>query len=275
MKNKKTPSLIALASILLASSASAGNYLIAPGESDIAFSVSHTSFDQFYAGSAKQDSVPGGGNIERTSVRSYFFYGLDDGLALDLSVGYADTSSGLSDSSDFTDTTIGLSWQAREESADGFDWLLRGGVSIAGSYDVGLLSAPGDGENALDFMTKFGKTLGQNGTRGDVEIGYTINNGSVPDSFRLRAGPTFPISDTFSLDVSGIYFTGIDGIDIGGPGFTGLGDLPLVEEQGTAGEIGLSFNAGPGYYRLSLSQLFDGRNIGEETTVGVFGSFRF
>lgn len=274
MKNSTIASTIAAASILLASNASAGNYLIAPGESDVAFSISHTSFDQFWAGSAKQDGVPGGGNIERTSFRSYFFYGIDDGLALDLSIGYADTSSGLSDDSEFTDTTIGLSWQAKEESDAGFDWLVRGGISIAGGYDVGVLSAPGDGENGLDFMTKFGKTF-SNGTRGDLEIGYTFNDGDVPDSFRLRAGPSFQLNDTFTLDVSGIYFTGIDGIDIGGPGFTGLGDLPLVEEQGTAGEIGLAFSAGKGYYRLSLSQLFDGRNIGEETTIGAFGSFRF
>jgi len=259
----------------IASSAIADGYLIGSGQSDLAFSISHTSFDQFWAGSAKQPGVPGGGNIERTSFRVYYHYGLENDTAIDLSIGYADTSSGLSDGSDFTDSSIGLSWQGAVQSEDGIDWILRGAVNIAGDYDVGVLSAPGDGENGFDIMTKFGKTLGSNGIRADAEIGYTLNDGDAPDSFRLRAGPTFPVSDGFSIDLTAIYFTGIDGIDIGGAGFTGLGDLPKVEERATAGEIGFAFNAGSGYYRLSISQIFDGRNIGEELTLGAFGSFRF
>lgn len=274
MKFCSTTSVISAASILLASSSFAGEYLIAPGKSDAAFSVSFTTFDQFWAGGAKQPSVPGGGDVERLSFRGYYFYGITDSVAADVSIGYADTSTGLSDDSEFTDLTLGLAWQVLEESDAGFDWLVRAGFSIAGDYEVGVLSAPGDGENNFDLMTKVGKSFG-GGLRGDLELGYTVSGGDVPDSFRLRTGPSWQIFDTVTLDVSGIYFEGIDGIDIGGPGFTGLRDLPRVEEQGLVGEVGLAFSAGSGYYRLSVSKIFDGRNIGEELTVGAFSSFRF
>lgn len=274
MKHSKLISTLAAASVL-ATVASAGHYTPKKGDANVGFSLSYTSFDQFWAGSDKQPGVPGGGNIERTSYRSYFFYGIEDNLALDLSVGYADTSSNLSNGHDFTDSSIGLSYQLSDENSGSYDWMVRGGFNIAGSYDTGFLSAPGDGENGFDLMTKFGKTLSSNGTRGDLEIGYTINGGDVPDSARLRVGPTFPVSDTISIDAAGIFFTGIDGIDIGGPGFTGLADLPKVEERGAAGEVGISFNTSQGYYRLSVSQVFDGRNIGEELTIGAFGSFSF
>jgi|GEM_PF-1942583 len=259
----------------LASASIAGNYMPQAGEKTIGVSVTHTSFDRFWAGSDKQPGVPGGGNIERTSYRTYLFYGIKDDLALDLSIGYADTSSALSSGDDFTDSQIGLSWQLANEGESAMDWMVRAGVNIGGGYETGFLSAPGDGENGLDFMTKFGRAFGSGGARGDLEIGYTFNDGQVPDSFRLRGGPSFPLGQGMNLDFSGIFFQGVDGIDIGGPGFSGLIDLPRVKERAIAGEVGFSFNAGGGYYRLSVSQIFDGENIGEEFTFGVFAGFGF
>lgn len=260
----------------LSTMAAAGDYIVKPGEASIGFSLSQTSFDQFYAGSVKQPGVPGGQHIQRTSFRSYLFYGLQENLALDLSVGYADVSSGLSSDSAFTDSQIGLSWQlAHQGESSAFDWLVRAGVNIEGDYETGFLSAPGDGESGFDLMTRFGGAFAENGARADVEFGYTLNGGDVPDGFRLRAGPSFPIGNGLTLDLAGTYFEAAEsGIDIGGPGFTGLGDLPKVAEQGLAGEVGLSFIYGGGYYRLSVSQLFDGTNIGEELTFGLYAGFK-
>ena len=270
-KNFASLSLVAA----LSSASFAGDYLVKSGETGVGFSLSQTTFDQFYAGSVKQPGVPGDRHIQRTSYRSYLYYGIQDDLTLDVSVGYADTSSGLSTDGSLSDSQIGLSWQlAHEGESSPLDWMFRTGINIAGNYETGFLSAAGDGENGIDLMTKFGRSLSSNGARGDVEIGYTINNGDVPESFRLRAGPSFPIGNGLTLDVSGIYFSGIDGIDIGGPGFTGLGDLPRVAEQGVVGEVGLSFIYGHGYYRLSASQLFDGENIGEELTFGLYVGFK-
>ncbi|MCH6257138.1 hypothetical protein MLD52_11310 [Puniceicoccaceae bacterium K14] len=263
-------------SIVFAAGVSASDYLIAPGKIALGQSISHTSFDEFWAGSAKQPGVPGGGEIERTSYRSYIFYGIQEDLALDFSFGYADTSSVLSTDGSLTDYALGLSWQLAHEEDSSLDWMVRAGISIADSYEVGVLSAPGDGENSFDLMTKFGRSFTENGIRGDVEVGYTLSDGGdVPDSYRLKAGSSIPLGGGFAFDVSGIYFSGIDGIDIGGPGFSGLADLPKVEESGTAGEIGLSVATNYGYYRISVSQILDGRNIGEELTSGIFASFSF
>lgn len=273
---KQTKSIAAITLALAAyGNVSASDYLTTPGAFSVAQSISHTSYDQFWAGGEKQPGVPGGGEIERTSYRTYLFYGIQEDLALDFSFGYADTSSVLSTNGSLTDYSFGLSWQLAHEEDSSFDWMVRTGVSIADSYEVGFLSAPGDGENSFDLMTKFGRSFGNNGVRGDLELGYTLSAGDVPDSFRIKAGPSIPLGGGVTIDVNGMFFTGIDGIDIGGPGFTGLGDLPKVEERGTAGEIGLSLSTDYGYYRLSVSQIFDGRNIGEELTTGLFGSFSF
>lgn len=262
-------------SAALVTTATAGEYLIKKGDLSIAQSISYTTYDQFWVGSAKQPGVPGGGDIERTSYRTYLYYGIDENFALDASIGYADISSGLTDSGSLADSSIGLSWQLANESDSALDWMVRTGINIAGDYETGFISAPGDGENGIDLMTKFGRSFGSNGARGDVEVGYTLNNADVPDSFRLRAGPTIPVGKGVSLDFSGIYFAGVDGIDIGGTGFTGLIDLPKVQEKGTAGELGISFGAGNGYYRFSVSKVFDGENIGDEFTIGGFASFKF
>lgn len=86
------------------------------------------------------------------------------------------------------------------------------------------------------------------------------------------------------MDAGLIYFTSTqDGLDIGGPGFgtnrldnpSPLRDLPLVEEEGIAGEVGLSYASGRYYWRASVSQLFDGRNVGKELTVGISLSVSF
>ncbi len=261
--------------VLITTNAFAGDYLIESGQSSIAFSATRTTFNQFWVGSEKQPGVPGGGDIERNSYRSYFYYGLGTDFALDLSVGYGEVTTGLTKSDDFTDSQIGLSWQLAKQGESPLDWMVRTGVNIAGGYETGLISALGDGENGIDLMTKFGGNFGSSASRGDVEIGYTLNDGDVPDSLRLRAGPTIPFGNGLSIDLSGIYATGTSGIDIGGEGFTGLGDLPKVKEQATAGEVGLSLSSQYGYYRMSVSKVFDGRNIGDELTVGLFGAFSF
>lgn len=274
MIRTKTITSVALAASAL-STAFAGSYLPKAGERVAAFSLTHTTFNEFWAGSEKQPGVPGGGEIERTSYRSYLYYGLQENLSLDLSFGYADVSANLGSQGAFTDSTIGLSWQLSHQEEDNLDWMVRAGINLEGDYDVGALSAPGDGENGFDLSTKLGTNLGSSNLRGDIELGYTFNDGQVPDSYRFRVSPTYQVNELIAVDVAGTYFSGRNGIDIGGEGFSGLGDLPRVEERGTAGEVGISFNTDFGYYRLSASRILDGRNIGEEVTVGLFGAFNF
>ena len=273
-----TEKTLAASALLLATSpftAAAKDYLPKAGQSSLSLGVSYTEFDRFYAGDVLQPGVPGGGEITRLSYRGYFFYGLQDGLALDFSIGYAQTDSNITDQSAFTDIYAGINYQFAKEDTAGLDALVRFGVIIAGDYDTGFLSAPGDGENGLDFSVKFGRSLGIDALRSESEIGYAIYEGPVPDSYRIKSGFAFDLGGGFSVDASAIYFNAPQGIDIGGPGFTGLGDLPAVGEEGIAGEFGIAVGTPYGYYRLGYTEVFDGENVGEERTVGLSGSWSF
>lgn len=261
-------------SSFLANNVMAGDLVAAPGATSIGASISHTSFDQFYAGDDLQPEVPGGGEIERTSLRLYAEHGVGQDMSIDLSAGYADTSSGITEDNDFTDVQIGFNWQFADEQTSLADWQVRAGLNIAGDYETGRLSAPGDGENGIDISTRAVRTI-LNGVTGEFQAGYTFNDGDVPDSYRLRVGPRFELGSGIALDFTGIYFSGIDGIDIGGEGFSGLEDLPKVEEEGLVGEVGITINGNFGFYRFSASQLFDGANIGEELTFGLYTGFGF
>lgn len=279
MISKNTLSSVACAAFLLVFSSSLSHgayYMLHQGEFATSFSLTHTTFDEFWAGDVKQPGVPGGGDIDRLSYRVYVDYGLSDTFKADFSVGYADVDANLGSQDDFTDVFLGMSWQFIEETSSMPDIMLRLGATIQGSYDVGQLSAPGDGASGFDLSTTLGKTLTDWGLRGEFALGYSFKSEEVPDNFWYKLKGIVPVGNGFSLDGGYSYFTGIDGIDIGGPGFTGLGDLPLVEEEAHILEVGLAFDSGDfGYYRLVYSEVIDGRNIGVEQTVGLSASFAF
>lgn len=272
----KLSHLLPAAALLASPLALAESFIPSQGDFSASIGVSFTTFDRFYAGDDLQPGVPGGGDIERLSYRGYFFYGLSDTVALDFSIGYADIESELDSQKEFADTYVGLNWQFADERNQGVDALFRAGIIIEGSYETGQLSAPGDGENGADFSVRLRRSLGSEALKGNVELGYTIyTGGNVPDTFRAKTGLQLALGHGFSIDASAIYFSATDGLDIGGPGFGGLGDLPQVQESGIAGEFGLAYASPYGYYRLGYTELFDGENVGEEKTVGLSVSYTF
>lgn len=256
--------------------AHAGYYTLKSGEVATSFSVTYTSFDQFWAGDSKQPGVPGGGDIERLSYRAYLDYGLIDTITADLSIGYADVNSNLGDQNAFTDILLGLRWQFLEETTSLPDVVFRLGATLQGAYDVGQLSAPGDGADGIDLSLKAGKTLTDWGLRAELSSGYSFKSEAVPDNYWYKITGSVPVGFGISLDAGYSYFEGVDGIDIGGPGFSGLADLPKVEEEVNVVEAGIAWDSMHyGYYRLAYSAVVDGRNIGEEKTIGLSVSFKF
>lgn len=262
-------------SILAMAPAHAGYFTPEAEAVVVTSSISFTTFDEFWAGDTVS-GVPGGGDIERFSYRLYLDYGLTDDIALDASVGYADVESELSgNQSDFTDVFLGIRWQFLKETATAPDAVVRVGAIISGDYDVGNLSAPGDGADGFEATLKLGKTLTSSGIRAEGTLGYAFYGEDVPDSFWSQIRGIFPVGYGISIDTGYTYFTKTDGIDIGGPGFSGLSDLPQVEEEGHAGELGISWSSKYGYYRLAYSRIFEGRNIGKEETIGLAASYKF
>lgn len=254
----------------------AGYYSLESGKVAASFSVTHTSFDQFWAGDVEQPGIPGGDDIERLSYRAYIDYGLTDSITADLSLGYADVDANLGDQTAFADILLGLRWQFLEETTSMPDAVFRLGATLQGDYDVGQLSAPGDGADGIDLSLKAGKTLTDWGLRGELSTGYSFKSEDVPDNYWYKILGMVPVGHGISLDAAFIYAEGVDGIDIGGPGFTGLADLPKVEEEANIIEVGVAWDSGDyGYYRLAYSEIVDGRNIGEESTIGFSASFKF
>ncbi|MEM7673323.1 MAG: hypothetical protein AAF212_08290 [Verrucomicrobiota bacterium] len=267
-------------------------YLPKKDQLSVSTGFSNTTFDEFYSGPGGETEGPTPGNeeIERNVFRTYLYYGIEDNLAVDFSFAIADVQAfeGVPDTvgnqTEFADFTLGLNWQPFLEATYGFDLLTRVGINIEGTYETGALSAPGDGANGIDLGVKFGRTLTDSGIRGDVALNYYIRGEGVPDSFSIKVGPSIPLPYNFNLDAGLIYFTSTqDGLDIGGPDFgtnrlsnpSPLRDLPLVEEEGTVGEVGLSLSSGRYYWRASISQLFDGKNVGKELTFGISLSLSF
>jgi len=144
---------------------------------------------------------------------------------------------------------------------------------IPGHYNTAQLSAPGDDAYGLDLKFLAGRTFGR--TRFEGVLGYAMNEGSVPESWSLGLKAIQQVASNVWLEAGYHYFDADGSLDIGGPGFT-PGRLPEVSEKGQVLEGAVAFtDSGKRYYRVYYSQLFEGRNVGREKTIGASISFRF
>ncbi len=254
----------------LASAASP--FLPAPKQIVITPSFSYQSFDEFSPG-GNDTTLPQ--NLIRRHTRAHFDLGITDNVAFDASLGYASVNSVAGSEKSLGDTYLGLRYRFADESKDGYAAAYRFGVTLPGSYETGQLHTPGDGAAGLDLSASISKHLGGI-FRGTASAGYYYNSEDVPNSYAVQLKADASFSTAFKGDVSWKYFSGVNGLDIGGPGFTGLNDLPKVKERGHVIELGLAYNdQGKRYYRIYASQLINGRNVGEERTYGASVSFTF
>lgn len=248
------------------------------GESYLSTAFYYQSFDEFYAGDTR-GPTPGGKDIERSHFRINAEWGLTERLGADLNIGYFDTSSGtggpfsVGSQNGLADSYLGLIYELSTAEAEGFDSVVRLGATIPGDYETGELSAPGDDAFGVDLKIMSSFDFGSGAI--DGYVGYWAYESSVPSSTGFGVTYKQYLPNNFWLEGGYHYFDSDGSLDIGGPGFTGA-NLPFVSEEGQRWEIAAGFaDSSQRYYRISYSQLFDGRNIGREETIGVSVSFPF
>ncbi len=250
----------------------ASPFLPATGAFVLTPSLSYQSFDEFSPGGGKAQLPQ---NIIRRSTRVQLDYGLSDTIAFDASIGYVKATSFAGSESALADTYLGARYRFASEATDSYAGATRLGITLPGNYDTGQLHSPGDDAFGADLSVGFSKHL-ISIFRGGASAGYYYNSKDVPDSYMLKLETVASLTKALKLDFSWKYFAGRNGLDIGGPGFTGLNDLPKVQEKGQVLELGLAYaDEGGRYYRVFASQLVRGRNVGEERTYGASVSFTF
>lgn len=233
-------------------------------------SISFQTFDEFYVGKTRS---PLGSDIDRTSFRLYFDYGLTENWAADGSIGYFRTESAGGDQDGLADTYLGVRRALTTQANQGVDVAVRLGFTVPGDYETGQLSTPGDDAYGADLKLLAGRSFG--GTRVEAAVGYAVNEGNVPEAFSYGVKVIQQIGGFIWIDAGYRAFESNGDLDIGGPGFT-FPRLPEVSERGEIVEVGIAASdAGGRYYRVYASELVDGENIGREKTFGASVTFAF
>ncbi|GAB5561652.1 MAG: hypothetical protein SynsKO_32990 [Synoicihabitans sp.] len=268
---------ISLASLIGFSSVSASSVL-PEGESYLSTAIYFQTFDEFYAG-GNRGGTPGGKDIDRTHFRLNAEWGLGDRLGVDLNLGYFDTSSGVAgpfsvgSQSGLADSYIGLKYAISTTEESQFNSALRIGATIPGNYETGQLSAPGDDAFGVDVKFMASHDLGSGAI--EAYAGYWAYEGAVPETMGVGVTLKKYLPHNTWLETGYHYFDANGRLNIGGPGFTGA-NLPQVSEQGQRWEVAAGFgDEAKRYYRISYSEIFDGRNVGREETFGISISFPF
>jgi hypothetical protein len=268
--------------IILTGSASAQftAWLPEPRELIVTPSYTFQNFDKFWAGTHKVELDD---DVSQHTTLLTLEYGIMENLAADLTVGYTAVSSTDAFAPDFedadddglTDTTFGLRYKFLDQDRRG-GWpmwpsmAVRVGGIIEGTYDEDLPFSAGDGASGAEASLLLAKAIGPNlGLFGDV--GYRYRAGDVPDDFFGSGGAYFAYRG-FTLSGAYRHVQGLDGDDIGDPGFS----FPEVKEIIHAFEIGLGYrDSGGRYYQFFYADVFDGRNTGRRDIFGFSASIPF
>lgn len=280
LKQTSYPLSAAMLALALAPEAFANSpTVIEVGKIMVTPSYSFQTFDEFYAGDQRVGPPPGGEDIERQSFRVYLDYGLAADWAIDLSLGYFRTDSGtaglftVGKQDGIADTYFGVRRALARQADQGFDAAIRVGGTLPGDYETGQLSAPGDDAFGADARLFLGRSFGA--TRLEGALGYSFNEGAVPETIGLGVRVIQTLPGNFYLEGGYRFFDSNGDLDIGGLGFSAA-RLREVSEQGHVIEGALAYaDQGGRYYRVYASQLVDGKNVGYELTLGASVTFPF
>ena len=248
------------------------------GGGQVELAYTHQSADSLFAGEA---DAPLPADIELDSVNLLASYGLSDRWALDVVVGYAESDfvvdpvlapeGGLDG---ITDSFVGVRYKALDE-IDGAPLTLTfgTGVTIEGDYDVGALSAIGDGASGAQVSVAAGRQLDRFSLSGD--IGYRFRGGNVPDELFGSAQVGASLTDRLSAYGGYIFVESNGDLDIGGPGFTPA-RFPEVEENYQVWLVGAALGLTDTLSAsVTYGENFEGRNTAQSEFVRVGVSYGF
>lgn len=235
-----------------------------PTPESLNINVSHTfqTADEFYFGDEKRQLPE---DLELSTTAISINYGINDYLALDAKIGYAESDfdgAPKSSLSGITDSTIGLTWQLINEYASEGNVpsvTARLGLIIEGDYETGAINAIGDGGSGVEVSVAVGKSLNSLfAVSGD--IGYRDRTNNIPSEINYGASVYFTPTAKFSSFLSYRVDDARDGFDIGGKGFSPK-KFPEVEEDKSYVQLGGQYAfTSKTSVGLSYATVTDGRN---------------
>lgn len=253
------------------------------GNLSLTGSFSKSQYDQLYVGDVKMNPVPVHNEINQNIFSLYAKYGITDRLSAVVNLPFisANNTSGLPDPingqneiSDLQDISIALKLNAHKfnfKNADlniitGFTAIIPTGYEPNGILSVGSGAFGIDVTAGLHLNTKsgfFSTLLASYNLRGDAENNATGGEFGVPNAF-VTMGKIGYSSSFIYVEAWADIFNSEEGVDIGGPGFTGnfpetnvdYKRVGLTVYKNIIPELGLS---------LGFGKVVDGRNLGNST----------
>ena len=257
----------------------ASPWLPAPASKTLSLSYTHSSADEFFAGDRKM-GLPT--DLDQDSVLVGFVYGITDRLAVDFTTGYSNARfqedpvlSPEAELDGLIDPRFGVRYRLRDEYEDGGVTLtLQGAGVIGGGYRTGAINAIGDDALGIELSALAGK-LWENGLGLSVEVGYRWREDDVPNEWFGQVESSYALTSQLSARVTYAIVDAIDGIDIGGPGFTPA-RFPETEEDYQILSGGLAYNVMRGVViSVDYGQVLDGRNTSLSELIGFSVSYSF
>jgi len=270
MSLRSFKSLLFMGCMLSALDAAAeGPWVNSPDESTLGISYVEERYDQIWKGTLKIDHPE---TVQKDLWLNYD-RGINERLMFSTQLGYTEAEfdgAGSVKNSGLADTHLALKYQFRNEFSDASLLSMSGrvGAIIKGSYDratPGNPHAPGDKANGLEAALQVGKFVSSNLAL-YTELGYRILSSDVPDEVYFNLGFNGQLAPKLALYGQYAGHNSRDGLDIGGPGFSGEPDLHKVDEEREWVELGLNVPvAGSGSLSIGYASVIDGKNTSDST----------
>ena len=280
--NKLDIKLLLLCFLLTLSSTAYANDPWTPikGEGSVSLSYIFETFDKFWRGTEKRD-LPFGELDQHTGIMK-ISHGIQDDLALDLSLGYTETFGGAEGSENgLYDSEVGIRYQFMDEFSkpDSLmptaSLILKG--TIPGDYeDEGFPVAPGDGAFGLETGLALGKFLGNSGFGVTAGSGYKFREGPVPNEFLFNASIFKILYEHFNVSLGFQRQQALSGIDIGSANFSPARARELKQVSNNI-ELGIGYTEPSSnlYFGFLYAQTLHGRNAGEKDIFALTLSYPF
>jgi hypothetical protein len=265
-----------------------------PKKGDLSITTSYTSsnFEKFYEGKNKVDAVPAHKEIKQNIFSIYAKYGITDKLSVITSLPYIsaegkgapDPVNGTTEQKDFQDVSIAIKYKAYAINLKkaSLDLITALGVDIPTGYEPNGILSLGTGAFSTNltaglhlqtnsgFFTSFLNTYH---IRGKADNNNGGDRFDAPNAY-YTSGKVGYASSLFYVEAWVDYLSSSDGVDIGGPGFTGNFPETKVEYTRVGAtiykniipELGLS---------LGFGKVVDGRNLGDSTNFSVGLTYNF
>ncbi len=292
--SKKTIKLMLAGSLLLSALSTSAQILTSgfypnKGQLTIAPSFNYKRSNSFFEGTALAPGNPGGaGDLRANIVNLYAEYGITDKLSVDLSVPYiaieaANGALTLDEEDQFEgayasgvqDLNLFAKYKLYENHSD------AGCIKIGAAAGVGFPLSDYEPRGVVSIGNK-AKTVNIDGIFQyefpfnlfvEAQGGYSYKDSDgldVPNAFAYGFKIGY-FSEHFYLHTEIDIQDSIDGLDIGGPGFRGPGDLPNTEVDYTLLNFTLYVPVYKDIIGLSTgySNVIAGRNANKETTISV------